>query len=186
MSMTILEPATAVRAPGSAVFPATAVSRAHPVLRLYPRNSAEAAARIVALALLADGRVDAVESAALDAMLAHEQLGMPRQRWDDVIRELSEDLVQWCRGTDGCRIDGAVLDRLLDDVEDDDLRRIVMRLCLAVAHADQQVDPCEAFVLVAAAQRWGFGGEDHDLMYGRDFQVKPRGSCDFAFELRPS
>lgn len=150
------------------------------LLRPYRVNSAHAAARIVALALVADGRLDAVETAALDAHRAHDQLGLSREQWLEVIHDLCDDICNACAASGGCRISGAVIDSLLDDVEDPTTQQTVLRLCSAVVHADRHLDDGECFVLLAAAQRWGLGG-DHDplvepLLYGRDFQVRPRAS----------
>jgi hypothetical protein len=153
-----------------------------PLLRSYPRNSPEAAARIVALALIANGRVQAVETAALDALRGHERLGLTRPRWHGVIQDLCADLLGPARcGDDGC-IPGEVLDRMLDEVDDDVLRRTVLRLSSAVVHADRQVEDGESIVLLAMIERWGLHPDDHALLepmlYGVDFQVRPRGLPD--------
>lgn len=152
---------------------------AEPLLRPYPHNSAEAAARIVALALIANGRVKAVETAALDALRAHERLGLTRPQWHAVIHDLCTDLLGPARcGDDGC-ISIELLDRVLDEVEDDDTRRLVLRLCSAVVHADREIDDGESFILLAAIERWGLHPDDHALLepmlYGADFQVRRRG-----------
>jgi hypothetical protein len=152
---------------------------AEPLLRSYPRNSAEAAARIVALALIANGRVKAVETAVLDALRAHERLGLTRPQWHGVIHDLCTDLLGPARcGDDGC-LSIELLERVLDEVEDNDTRRLVLRLCAAVVNADREIDDGESFVLLAAIERWGLHPDDHALLepmlYGADFQVRRRG-----------
>lgn len=152
-----------------------------PRLRPYPRNSAEAAARIVALALIANGRIKTVETAALDALQAHERLGLTRPQWHGVIHDLCADLLGPARcGAEGC-IPSELLDRLLDEVDDDTTRRLVLRLCSAVVHADRQIDDGESLVLLAAIERWGLHPDDQALLepmlYGADFQVRPRGAA---------
>lgn len=154
---------------------------AEPALRAYPRNSAEAAARIVALALIANGRVKAAETAALDALDGPERLGLSRARWHGVIHDLCADLLGPARfGDEGC-IPSELLERMLDEVEDDSQRRLVLRLCSAIVHADRQVDDAESFVLLAAIERWGLHPDDQALLepvlYGRDFQVRRRGAA---------
>ena len=68
---------------------------------------------------------------------------------------------------------------MLDEVEDETTRRLVLRLCSAVVHADLQIDDGESFVLLAAIERWGLHPDDHALLqpmlYGADFQVRRRG-----------
>lgn len=149
-------------------------------IRSYPRNSPEAAARIVALALIANGRVKTVEIAALDALGGLQRLGLTRSRWQGVIGELCADLLGPARcGDEGC-VSGEVLDRMLDEVDDDRTRRLVLQLCSAVVHADREIDDGESLVLLAAIERWGLHPDDHALLepvlYGADFQVRPRGS----------
>lgn len=148
-------------------------------LRPYPRNSAEAAARILALALIANGRIKAVETAALEAHQAHERLGLTRPQWHAVIHELSADLLEATRCDEDCCISSEVLDRMLDEVDHEGTRRLVLHLCSVVVHADRQIDDGESFVLLAAIERWGLAADElallEPLLYGSDFQVRPRG-----------
>lgn len=145
---------------------------AEPLLRSYPRNSAQAAARLVALALIANGQVKAVETAVLDALRAYERLGLTRQQWHGVIHDLCTDLLGPARcGDEGC-ISPELLDRVLDEVVDDSTRRLVLLLCSAVVHADREIDDGESFVLLAAIERWGLHPDEHALLepilYGAD------------------
>ena len=48
-------------------------------MRSYPVNSPQAAARIVALTLVADGDIGDAEILWLDRLAVYEQLGLPRQ-----------------------------------------------------------------------------------------------------------
>lgn len=163
------------------------MSLSHPTLRSYPRNSAEAAARIVALALIANGRIKAAEVAVLDALQAAERLGLTRSRWHGVISDLCADLLGPARHGDEGRIPGEVLNRMLDEVDDHDTRRLVLRLCAAVVQADRQIDEGESVVLLSAIERWGLHPEDHALLepvlYGADFEVRPRGRAPSEVRL---
>jgi hypothetical protein len=165
------------------------MTSAEPLLRPYPRNSAQAAARIVALALIANGRVKAVETAALDALRAHKRLGLTRPQWHGVIHDLCTDLLGPARcGDEGC-ISTGLLDRVLDEVDDDGTRRLVLLLCSAVVHADREIDDGESFVLLAAIERWGLHPDDHALLepmlYGADFHVRPRGLAAMSRDAGP-
>ena len=145
----------------------------------YPRNSPHAAARIVALALISNGAVTTSELAVLEAMQAHEQLGITRQQWHDVIDELCADLLQAATPCTDCHIGSAKIERLLDEVSDVKLQRLVLRLCTAVVNADGQVDEGESIVLRAAIDSWGLHPDEQELLepllYGLDFQVAPHG-----------
>lgn len=149
-----------------------------PLLRAYPLNSAEAAARIVALALIANGRIETAETAALDALKARERLGLTRQQWHGVIRDLCADLLGPTRCGNKVYIPSELLDRMLDEVVDDRTRRLVLRLCPAVAQANCQIEDGERFVLMAAIDHWSLHPDGHDLLepmlYGSDFQVHSR------------
>ena len=125
-------------------------------MRHYPRNSPQAAARIVALALLADGHVCKRELDALDQGAAHEQLGLNRQEMQAVVQTFCEDLLiaaqlSW---DTACRVDEAATAELMAEVDDPALWRTVMRLCGAVIDADGHVSDGESIVIRAAAEHW--------------------------------
>ena len=167
----------------------TCMNSTDPQLRPYPCNSAEAAARIVALALIADGRIKAVETAALDALQAHERLGLTRAQWHGVVHDLCADLLGPARCGDAGCIPSELLARMLDEVDDDTTQRLVLRLCSAVVHADRQIDDGESFVLLGAIEHWGLHPDDQALLepmlYGADFQVRPRGlAAETGYRLR--
>jgi uncharacterized tellurite resistance protein B-like protein len=146
--------------------------------RRYPRNSPHAAGRIVALALIANGEVKPAEWAELESKQVHEQLGLSREQWHDVIGDLYIDLVGSATPLADCMVDTRMIELLLDDVDDLALRLRVLRLCTAVINADRQVDEGESAVLRAAVDRWELYPEELELveplLYGLDFQVVPR------------
>lgn len=123
-------------------------------LREYPRNSAYAAARVVAAALISNGCLKAVESAALDALDAHAKLGLASADWSAVIGALRQDLEGTAR-REGLAVCPYVLERMLEEVTDERLQRLVAALSVVVIHADLQVERGEQMVLQALQQRWG-------------------------------
>lgn len=122
-------------------------------LRSYPANSAHAAARIVALALISNGRIKSVEAATLGAADAHALLGIDRQEWYAVLRHLRLDLLHVDR-SHGFSISQPALERLLDDISDRELQRTVAALSVAVIHADRRLAPGEQAFLEALQRRW--------------------------------
>ena len=62
-------------------------------MRTYPRNSPDAAARIVALMLLADGHVDLAELQVLQRLDAEEELGLLTGQLQRVLDEVWVDLL---------------------------------------------------------------------------------------------
>jgi hypothetical protein len=61
-------------------------------MRTYTRNSPEAAARIVALVLIADGYVSNAEDKALDRLDVAHELGLREGDFQRVVQRLCEDL----------------------------------------------------------------------------------------------
>jgi uncharacterized tellurite resistance protein B-like protein len=123
-------------------------------MRSYPLNSPQAAARIVALALISDGHVDKRELNALDRIAAHEQLGMARDEMHAVVQTLCEDLMlaaQLCWDS-AWRLDAAAMAELMAEVDDPVLWRKLMQVCESVIDADGHVSDGELTVIRAAAE----------------------------------
>lgn len=126
-------------------------------MRSYPRNSPAAAARIVALALIADGHLSRAEVEALDCCNAREQLGIAGKELHSVVHALCEDLLvsasaDWAAA---CAIEPATMQALLDEIQDPLLRLKVIQLCIAAVAADGHLSEGESAVVQAALTRWG-------------------------------
>lgn len=125
-------------------------------MRSYPRNSPEAAGRIVALALIADGHYGAHELQALER-LDLAALGLNRERLAQVLNGLCEDLLAatplaW---SDMCRIEPDMLAALMAEVDDPRLRERLLSLCLEIVEADGHVSEGESILLTTAVEQWG-------------------------------
>lgn len=130
-------------------------------MRSYPTNSAQAAARIVALTVVADGDISDTEIACLDRLAVHDQLGLRREDLHALLDTFCEDLLssgqlQWA---DSCPVDECTLATLMGEIQDHDLRRKLLRLCVEIAEVDDRVDEGESSVLVAAVEHWGLHRE---------------------------
>ena len=110
-------------------------------MRSYIKNSPQAAARIVALTLIADGDVGEAELALLDDLAVHRQLGLERDALHAVIDAFCEDLLssRQLAWADACPVDEYVLETLMRDIDDSALRRQVLGLCVRLAEVDDQV-----------------------------------------------
>lgn len=130
-------------------------------MRIYPNNSPRAAARLVALAMLADGNVSKAELDVLDQQSAHKLLGLQDEELHDVVHALCEDLLLAAQMTwaDACRVDPRTLSALMAEIDDPVLRLKVLRLCVAVAEADGQIAEGESIMLGAAVEHWGLHRE---------------------------
>lgn len=126
-------------------------------MRHYPMNSPQAAGRIVALALLADGHLCKRELDVLDRLDAHGQLGLAQGELHTVVHGFCDDLLATANGhwDAAFQLDARMLSQLLSDIEDPLLHRKVLALCAAIVDADLHVADGESLVLLAAIKHWG-------------------------------
>ncbi len=99
-------------------------------------DSPQAAASVVALALVSNGEVKPSEMAVFAALRAHEQPGLTRQEWHDAVRASCIGLL----GPGGHGASARSDARILADMDDVALQRLVLQLCAAVVNADGQID----------------------------------------------
>ena len=130
-------------------------------MRTYPNNSPQAAARIVALAMLADGHLCKTELDALDCVDVHTQLGLPPAELHAIVHALCEDLLSTSHGSweAACRVGSGTLTALLSEIDDPALRVKVLRLCLTVIAADEHLADGETVILTALVEHWGLHRE---------------------------
>jgi uncharacterized tellurite resistance protein B-like protein len=144
------------------------------MMRSYPPNSAQAAARILALALLADGRLASEEILMLDYVRAHEQLGLTVNQLDAVVEAFRQDIEVgrqpgW---SEESLVDPRTMAGLMAEIDDPALRRKVLRLCIAVVEADGHIHGSESMVINAAVDHWGL----HRDMFALYTPDRPLGS----------
>lgn len=130
-------------------------------MRTYPQNSPRAAARIVALAMLADGNMCKPELDTLDQLKAHDALGLDKGEFQSVVHTFCDDLLAAAHSSwgDMCRVDPKTLAELMAEICDPELRRKVVGLCAAVIESDGHVAEGESIVLGAAVEHWGLQHE---------------------------
>ena len=119
------------------------------------RPAAEAPARVLALLVAANGRIDPRELQVLEELDAFERIGVPRERFialaQECLQEVGAGLAEcsWLRARDQ-----AYVDRLLDAVTDPQLRLVLCRLAAAAATADGRVTGDERLVYDHVLARW--------------------------------
>lgn len=125
-------------------------------MRPYPRNSPQAAARILSLAALADGSLSPIELATLEQIDAYGQLGLHPLQMQEVMRGLCADLLGQARlmQSSVCSIDPDTLNEVLAEIDDVQLRLTLLQLCVAVIEADACIEAGESLVLLAALEQW--------------------------------
>ena len=126
-------------------------------MRSYPRNSPEAAARIVALVLISDGHVSRSEFEALNQVDGVRDLGLEPHNMPGLLKTLCEDLLM--AGFDGrsilSHLDELALASMMAEVDDPRLQGDVLRVAASVVNADQHLADGEASVLDSASRHWG-------------------------------
>lgn len=130
-------------------------------MRSYPVNSPQAAARILALTVVADGDIGDAEIRWLDRLAVHEQLGLARHELHALLDIFCEDLLSsgQLKWADVCPVDERTLAHLMGEIQDPALRLKLLRLCVELAEVDAQVDEGESIMLIAAVEHWGLHHE---------------------------
>ena len=126
-------------------------------MRSYPRNSPEAASRIVALVLISDGHVCRSEFEALNQLHAVRDLGLESQNMPGIVQTLCEDLLM--EGFDGrsilSHVGDGLMNSLMAEVDEPELQTKVMRIAMSVVHADKHLSEGETAMLDAINRHWG-------------------------------
>jgi uncharacterized tellurite resistance protein B-like protein len=122
----------------------------------YPVNSPEAATRLLAMALVADGHYAIAEIRALDRLSAPARLGLGPEAFKAVIDHFCEDLLQASHGEwlGSAAIDPATRRSLFAEVQDPVLGAEVRALCEAVMLCDGHLADGEVALLDELAQAW--------------------------------
>ena len=125
-------------------------------MRSYPRNSPEAAARIVALVLISDGHVCSSEYDILKQLGAERELGLEPHLLPQIVHTLCEELLLggYATGSLMGNVDDSTLASLMAEISDPALQRTVLRLSLAAARADGHLADGETVVVEAARHHW--------------------------------
>ncbi|MDP2416185.1 MAG: TerB family tellurite resistance protein [Hydrogenophaga sp.] len=126
-------------------------------MRTYPINSPQAAARLLAMALVADGNYSIVEIRTLDRLEAPRRLGLPADAIKAVIDDFCQDLLSAAHGewSGSAQMDDATRQALMNEVQDPALRVQIMELCEAVVQADGHLAEGEVDMLDAMVKAWG-------------------------------
>lgn len=138
-----------------AMFPQPSEPR-HP-LRVYPVNSAQAKARLVVLALLADGRLDECELEVLNRRACFSALGISREGFVQVLHEFCADVSRLADGAADWRVAPDLLAGLFAEVTEVQARQTVLRLIISVISSDGHLARGEERLFLGALDAWGNG-----------------------------
>jgi hypothetical protein len=126
-------------------------------MRHYEPDSTQAAARILALALLADGGLDQAELDSLTRSRLLHRLGLRPEEFERIVREYCEDLQLSADYLDSLRLlpAGEVIQALLTEIRDPRLRAALLEGMQRIIAADGVETPAEVDLLAGAVQQWG-------------------------------
>lgn len=138
-----------------AMFQSPTPSR-HP-LRRYPINSPQARARLVVLALLADGRLDECELEVLNRRGSFAALNISREGFVQVLHEFCADVSRLAGGAADWRVSPGLLAGLFAEVTEVEARHSVLRLIISVISSDGHLAQGEERLFLGALDAWGDG-----------------------------
>lgn len=134
-------------------------------LRAYPTDSPRAKARLIVLALFADGRVDSAELDSLNRRDAFATLGISREDFFEVLYDFCADLVGLPSGSGSYLLSPAVLETLFAEIRSPAEQRKLLRLMLDVIRSDGHLAEGEARLFWNALDAWNLrlndGAEAH-------------------------
>jgi hypothetical protein len=125
-------------------------------MRTYSCNSPQAAGRIVAIALLADGHLSSDELTALHRARIADRLGLAPGEFGAILQGLCEDLLMssHLNWSDACKVDSNVMQQVMCELEDPELRAEVLNLCYVAIYADRHVADTETALLASLSRAW--------------------------------
>ena len=125
-------------------------------MRKYLNDSPEAAARIVALALMADGNVDRRETQLLERHGALDRLGVAHDQFDKIFYEFCEDMLTsaYRLASGQLELDTQTIINLLSEIRDPALQKKTLHIMLDVVNADHRLTAGEALLVAQALRQW--------------------------------
>lgn len=129
-------------------------------MRAYPTNSPEALARLIAMAILADGRLDNRE---IDWLKHHDTVSLVGIEQDVLIQALLDccrDVITEAEQERVFLLEERRLARLADDIVDPTLQKVALSAILIIAKADGAVSEGEQTLLCYLMKHWGIALED--------------------------
>jgi uncharacterized tellurite resistance protein B-like protein len=125
-------------------------------MRHYPANSPEALARVVAIAMMADGAIDSSELKSLERHDIINRIGLDHDRFDQVFYEYYQDLLSCAHRLPSGQfeLDSVNIGLLLDEIRDPLLQKKALRAMLDIVNADRRLTGSEAGLIAQALKHW--------------------------------
>ena len=127
-------------------------------LRAYPADSPRALARLLVLALLADGQLDERELATLERRGAFAALGISREDFMQVLYDFCADVARLTEAGGGYRLTPRLLSALFAEVNDPRAKERLLNLIVAVVSSDGRFSEGEERLFLGALDAWHAAG----------------------------
>ena len=107
----------------------------------------------MALTMIVDGNLAGSELAELDRSKILDHIDLDQADFQRLLNDLCEDLLT-STSHSAIRVDNALIDSLLAEIADPDLRRSLLRAMWSIADADGWLADAEAVLLTRASNAW--------------------------------
>lgn len=124
-------------------------------LPAYARDTLSAQARLVALSLLADGRIDSSEVELLGGQQGLGRLPLSKAEFFQVLNDFCADVSRMPATGGSYNVSPTYVEELLGKVTDPSLRRKTLNLMFDLIRSDGKLDPSEDTLLWNALDSWG-------------------------------
>ncbi len=135
---------------------------ANPVqtLRTYSTNSPRAKARLVVLAMLADGRLDDAELRSLSQHGTMAEIGISHEEFMEVLYEFCADVEQLPNGDGNYLLPAAAIEQLFREIDNQSERQTLLRQIFNMIRSDGHLSDSEADLFWHAIDTWKFRAVD--------------------------
>ncbi len=125
-------------------------------MRNYPTDSPQAMARILALAMIVDGGLDRSELEIISRHQMLTKLGLDEAEFNTILHHVCEDMLQCLHNPryGQIELDYAALDGIFAEIQDQELRLLLLRWMVAIVDADQRISEGEAIFMSRALSCW--------------------------------
>jgi hypothetical protein len=125
-------------------------------MKTYAKNSPEAIARILAMMMITDAKLDDREIEVMDELRIFDLVGISRSQFSEVVHDYCSELLASNSHEGRIKlVDQARIDRAIDLVDDPAKRVQVCSMILNIADADGRIEDSELAVFGYILQRWG-------------------------------
>ncbi len=123
-------------------------------MKSHPVNSPEAAARVLAMAMLADGQYSMTEIRSLDRQQVPTRLGLSAEAFKNVVDSFCQDLLLACGGQWTGEVDKATRQQIMNEITDGSLQDLILQQCEVLMLADGHLADGEVELLDALSASW--------------------------------